>query len=253
MVDLGLADLSARNSDAKNYVKRGLDEVKERIYLAAERSGRRVEDVRIMGVTKFQPLEAIYAARDAGLSLFGENRVQERDIKRASWEGPDAEWHMVGHLQRNKARRALELFDCIQSVDSVELASTLERIIEESDDGGEHFESPYPIMVEVNTSGEISKQGIMPEKSFALIDDIAVKCPSIVITGLMTIGPLTRDEGRIQGAFASLRQLKDSAREKFGLELPHLSMGMSGDFELAIIEGSTIVRVGTAIFGSRKP
>ena len=138
-------------------------------------------------------------------------------------------------------------------MDSIELASTLERIIEKSEEYGEHFELPYPIMIEVNTSGEISKQGIMPKKSFALIDDIAVKCLRIEITGLMTIGPLTCDEGRIRAAFASLRQLRDSAREKFGLGLPHLSMGMSGDFESAILEGSTIVRVGTAIFGSRGP
>jgi len=230
-------------------IRRGLDEVKERVALAAERSGRHADDVLIMGVTKFQPLEAIYAARDAGLSLFGENRVQEREGKRESWEGLDVEWHMIGHLQRNKARRALELFDCIQSIDTIELASALDRIIKE----GGCSKSQYPIMVEVNISGEISKQGIMPEKSFALIDEIAVKCPSIEITGLMTIGPFTDDEGRIRTAFASLRQLRDEVRGKFGLRLPHLSMGMSGDYEFAILEGSTIVRVGTAIFGLRKP
>jgi len=233
-------------------IRRGLDEVRERISSAAERSGRNPDEVRIMGVTKFQPLEVIYAARDAGLLLFGENRVQERDGKKASWEGPDAEWHMIGHLQRNKARRALSLFDCIQSVDSIELANALERIIEESAGGGERFASPYPIMIEVNISGEITKQGIMPEKSFALIEDIAVKCPCIEITGLMTIGPLTGEEGRIRSGFAALRKLRDSLREKSGLRLPHLSMGMSGDYELAVLEGSTVVRVGTAIFGSRK-
>ena len=242
MVDSGISEI----------IRTGLDEVRERVSLAAEKSGRRAADVRIMGVTKFQPLEAIYAAREAGLSLFGENRVQEREVKSASWKGPDAEWHMIGHLQRNKARRALELFKCIQSVDSIELASALERIIEESEESGVRFESPYPIMVEVNISGEISKQGVIPEKSFALIDDIAVKCPRIEITGLMTIGPLSDDEDKIRSAFASLRQLRDNAREKFGLGLPHISMGMSGDYEFAILEGSTIVRVGTAIFGSRK-
>ena len=253
MVDSVMTDPNAENPGMINFIRRGLDEVRERVLLAAERSGRRPEDVRIMGVTKFQPLEAIYAALDAGLSLFGENRVQERQEKKASWEGPDAEWHMVGHLQGNKARRALELFDCIQSIHSIELAGSLERIIRESGDNGGRFESPYPIMIEVNTSGEISKQGIMPEKSFALIDYIAVKCPRVEITGLMTIGPLTDDESRIRTAFESLRQLRDRAREEFGLGLPHLSMGMSGDFELAILEGSTIVRVGTSIFGSRKP
>ena len=239
------------DSGIKDHIKRGLDETRERVSSAAARSGRRPEDVLLMGVTKFQPLEAIYAARDAGLSLFGENRVQEREGKTVSWEGPRVKWHMIGHLQRNKARRALELFDCIQSVDSIELALALDRIIGES--GGDAGDSapPYPIMIEVNVSGEISKQGVTPEKSFALINEIAVKCPRIEITGLMTIGPLTSDERMIRSAFASLRRLGDSIREKSGLKLPHLSMGMSGDYELAILEGSTIVRVGTAIFGSR--
>ena len=252
MVDFDMMNPDVKNQGAVNSIKRGLDEVKERVLLAAGRSGRRPEDVKLMGVTKFRPLEAIYAARNAGLSLFGENRVQELEEKRAAWEGPDVEWHMVGHLQRNKARRALELFDCIQSVHSIELVGALERIIRESDDSGGRLKSPYPIMVEVNVSGEISKQGVIPEKSFALIDYIAVKCSRVEVTGLMTIGPLTGDDGIIRAAFARLRQLRDSARERFGLELPHLSMGMSSDFELAILEGSTIVRVGTSIFGQRE-
>lgn len=230
-------------------IRRNILEVREKLSAAAERSGRRAEDVRLMGVTKFQPLESIYAARDEGLSLFGENRVQERGEKKSVWEGPDAEWHMIGHLQRNKARRALELFGCVQSVDDIELALALDRIAGEA--GGEDPRPPYPIMVEVNVSGEITKQGIIPEKCFALIEGIAVKCHRIEITGLMTIGPMTSDENGIASAFGMLRELRDGARKRFGLALPHLSMGMSGDYELAIREGSTIVRVGAAIFGSR--
>ena len=237
---------------SREDIRRNLDDVRERLAESARRSGRRPEDVTLMGVTKFQPLESIYAARDFGLSLFGENRVQEREEKNSSWEGQNAEWHMIGHLQRNKARRALELFSCVQSVDSAELAAALNRIASERNTDGEHTAASFPIMVEVNVSGEISKQGIIPEKSFALIEDIAVKCPRIEIIGLMTIGPLTGEEHKIGAAFGMLRNLRDEARKKFGLALPHLSMGMSGDYEIAIREGSTIVRVGTAIFGARK-
>jgi pyridoxal phosphate enzyme (YggS family) len=155
---------------------------------------------------------------------------------------------MIGHLQRNKARRAVELFDCIQSVDSFELASTLERAL-----AGKFGEGvrDCPIMVEVNVSGEESKQGVPPGKSFALIEEIAVKCPHIKIEGLMTIGPLGGGAKAAGESFASLRKLRGEMREKFGLAMPHLSMGMSGDYAIAIEEGSTIVRIGTAIFGAR--
>jgi uncharacterized pyridoxal phosphate-containing UPF0001 family protein len=124
-------------------------------------------------------------------------------------------------------------------------------MIKEEGDGGIHSKSRYPIMIEVNVSGEYSKQGVTPEKCFALIDDIAVKCSKVEIIGLMTIGPMTGDTDRIGASFALLGKLREGAREKFSLEMPHLSMGMSGDYDLAIKEGSTIVRVGTAIFGSR--
>jgi pyridoxal phosphate enzyme (YggS family) len=237
--------------DSREAVRRNLGEVREKLASSALASGRRPEDILLMGVTKFQPLESIYAARDLGLSLFGENRVQEREEKNASWAGPGAEWHMIGHLQKNKARKALELFDCIQSVDDIGLALTLERIIKEEGDGGIHSNRRYPIMIEVNVSGEYSKQGVTPEKCFALIDDIAVKCSKVEIIGLMTIGPMTGDTGQIAASFGLLGKLREGAREKFGFAMPHLSMGMSGDYDLAIKEGSTIVRVGTAIFGLR--
>ncbi|MDR3279650.1 MAG: YggS family pyridoxal phosphate-dependent enzyme [Synergistaceae bacterium] len=234
----------------QDEIKRNIDRVRENIELAATRSGRSAGEICLMGVTKFQPLDAIYAALSCGLSFFGENRVQERDEKKSKWDGPDATWHMIGHLQRNKARRALELFDCIQSVDNFELASALERIIATNEDGERHL-SPYPIMAEVNVSGEESKQGVSPEKCFALIEDIAVKCPHIEIKGLMTIGPISSDERMIGESFATLRGIRDDARGRFGLALPHLSMGMSGDYAIAIEEGSTIVRIGGALFGAR--
>jgi pyridoxal phosphate enzyme (YggS family) len=203
-----------------------------------------------MGVSKFQPAEAILAAFECGLSLFGENRVQERESKSAALSGIQAEWHMIGTLQKNKARRALALFGCIQSVDDMAAAETLERIIRESP-GETKFARPYPVMVEVNVSGEDTKQGVAPEKCFALIDNIAVKCPHVEVCGLMTIGPAGGDGHKIRDAFRALRELKEGAEKRFDFAMNHLSMGMSGDYAAAISEGSTIIRIGTAIFGAR--
>jgi pyridoxal phosphate enzyme (YggS family) len=231
-------------------IRRNIEEVRENLASAARRSGRKPDDILLMGVTKFQPIESIYFAIEAGLVLFGENRVQERDEKNSKWEGTKAEWHMIGHLQRNKARRATELFDCIESVDSIELAAIMERALNEGPEA-EQRTGVYPVMIEVNTSGEKSKHGVSPENCFALMEDIAVKCPHIQIAGLMTIGPLTSDEKIIAESFSLLRKLRDEARKKLGFPLPHLSMGMSGDYAVAIEEGSTIVRIGTAIFGGR--
>ncbi|MDR1580903.1 MAG: YggS family pyridoxal phosphate-dependent enzyme [Synergistaceae bacterium] len=231
-------------------IRRNLEAVRENLSSAAAASGRKPEEIALMGVSKFQPAESILAAFECGLRLFGENRVQERESKSTSLSGMQAEWHMIGTLQKNKARRALALFDCIESVDNAALAETLERII------GEHTEEtkfvlPYPVMVEVNVSGEDTKQGVAPEKCFALIDDIAVKCPHVGICGLMTIGPQSEDEHKIRDSFRALRELKEAAKKRFDFAMHHLSMGMSGDYAAAISEGSTIVRIGTAIFGVR--
>ncbi|MDR1510546.1 MAG: YggS family pyridoxal phosphate-dependent enzyme [Synergistaceae bacterium] len=235
----------------RDEITRNIGAIREKIASAAAKSGRNPGDIRLMGVSKFQPLESIYAARDCGLFLFGENRVQEREEKIARWEGPSVECHMIGHLQKNKARKALELFDCVESVDNTELALVIERVTRERSEAEGRTDGRCPIMIEVNVSGEETKQGISPEKCFALIDDIAVKCPHVEIKGLMTIGPMTDDEKKIGAAFAALRKLRDDARGKSGLILEHLSMGMSGDYTLAIMEGSTIVRIGSAIFGIR--
>jgi pyridoxal phosphate enzyme (YggS family) len=231
-------------------IRRSLDEVRENIASAAEASGRKREEIALMGVSKFQPAESILSAFECGLRLFGENRVQERESKSAALGGIQAEWHMIGTLQKNKARRALAMFDCIQSVDGIELAAAIERIIGENPEEAK-FARPYPIMVEVNVSGEDTKQGVAPEKCFALIDNIAVKCPHVEINGLMTIGPLSEDEHKIRDSFKTLRELKEGAKKRFDFEMRHLSMGMSGDYAAAISEGSTIVRIGTAIFGAR--
>jgi pyridoxal phosphate enzyme (YggS family) len=245
----------------RDEVRRGIEAAREAIASAAERSCRRPDDIALMGVTKFQPAEAIIAALELGVKLFGENRVQEREEKSLSL--PDlpntpntpkkrAEWHMIGHLQRNKARRALALFDCIESVDNIDLARAIERIINENIDGCEYAKGAYPILIEVNVSGEVSKEGVSPGACLALTEDILKDCPHLNIEGFMTIGPNVSDERAIRESFASLRDMRDAARRISGLPLPHLSMGMSGDYCIAIEEGSTIVRIGTGIFGSRR-
>ena len=168
-------------------------------------------------------------------------------MKKEKWgdAGPELEWRLIGHLQKNKARRAVELFDSVDSVDSLPLAATLDRIAMEQD-------RSLPVLIEVNTAAEASKTGIAPDAFSELLDQV-LNSSRLVLQGLMTIGPLTDDEAQVRRAFASLRELWLRARASSGRDLPILSMGMSGDFEWGILEGSTMVRVGTAIFGSRQP
>ena len=158
-------------------------------------------------------------------------------------EGDGPEWRLIGHLQKNKARRAVEVFDSVDSVDSIGIASTLDRIAMELD-------RSLPVLIEVNTAGEASKTGIEPGEFPKLLDHV-LNSPRLNLQGLMTIGPLTDDEAQVRRAFASLRELSDRARSSSGRELSVLSMGMSGDFEWGILEGSTMVRIGTALFGPR--
>lgn len=217
--------------------------VRSKIAQAAHRSGRSPQSVRLVGVSKFHPLEELVVAVDCGVDILGESRVQEAQVKREEWpEGKKVCWHLIGHLQTNKARRALELFDVIQSVDRSELAQAMERIL------AERGLSDYPILLEVNISGEISKQGVSPNEAEALLEGILTHCPRLRVDGLMTIAAL-REDARV--FFVRLRELAERLRRHSGLPLPELSMGMSGDFESAIEEGSTLVRVGTALFGAR--
>ncbi|MDR1515176.1 MAG: YggS family pyridoxal phosphate-dependent enzyme [Synergistaceae bacterium] len=234
-------------------MRENISGIRAKIKEAAERSGREPKDVTLIGVSKFQPLESLYMALDCGITILGENRVQEREQKAASWAGKPAEWHMIGHLQRNKSRKALELFDCVQSVDSFELASALDKITAEKagkDDSGLNTE-PFIIMIEVNTSGEESKNGVSPDGCIVLAEKIINECPNLKVDGLMTIGPLAA-VSETRRSFALLRSLALDIRAKLGVGLRHLSMGMSGDFEAAIEEGSTMVRIGTGIFGARR-
>lgn len=230
---------------AREMIRENVSRTRERIAEAARRAGRTADEITLVGVSKFQPLELLYAAVDCGVNLLGESRVQEAEDKRRAWQTEPPLWHMIGHLQRNKARKALSLFDCIESVDSGELAAAMERVLSE---GGAR---PFPIFVEVNTSGEFTKHGIHPDKTLELFDTIIQFCPSLRLEGLMTIGPLGGGERAVRASFARLREMAESLRDRTGLPLKHLSMGMSGDFEWAIEEGSTFVRIGTGIFGIR--
>jgi pyridoxal phosphate enzyme (YggS family) len=233
-----------------SLMRENISKIRAKIKEAAKRSGREPEDVTLIGVSKFQPLESLYMALDCGITILGENRVQEREQKAASWTRERVEWHMIGHLQRNKSRKALDLFDCVQSVDNFELAYSLDKITAEKIDSGLKSE-PFVIMIEVNTTGEESKNGVSPDGFFVLAEKILSECPNLKIDGLMTIGTLAGiSESR--RSFALLRSLSEDIRAKLGVKSRRLSMGMSGDFEAAIEEGSTMVRIGTGIFGARR-
>jgi pyridoxal phosphate enzyme (YggS family) len=218
--------------------------VLERIAGAAAAAGRRAEEITLVAVSKTVDADAVRAAWAAGQRLFGENRAQELRAKSRLLSDLPIEWHFVGSLQTNKVRLVLPLATLIHSVDRAELAEQIARRLPPG--------ATYPILVQVNTSREASKSGVSPEALPALLDRIA-GLPRLRVEGLMTIGPLTEDAEATRAAFALLRRLRDAerARGRVGAPLTDLSMGMSGDLELAIAEGATIVRVGTDLFGPR--
>lgn len=212
------------------------------------RSGREPGDVKLLAVSKTHPIEDLLPAVDTGLIWgLGENKVQEGESKVRDW--PDdhpVSWHLIGHLQRNKARKALSVFSMIHSVDSLRLGETIDRLAQEMG------LSPYPVLVEVNTSGEAAKHGVMPEDALSTVLSLLELCPNLDVLGLMTVGPLSDDRSDTARAFESLRILRDRISIETGLALRELSMGMSGDFDLAIEQGSTVVRIGSSIFGDRE-
>jgi pyridoxal phosphate enzyme (YggS family) len=217
--------------------------VREKIVRSAARAGREPSEIKLAAVTKTRSVEEMLEAAP-WVDALGENRVQEAASKKREWPaGSGAVWRMIGHLQSNKVRKALELFDTVDSVDSVGLARALDRAAKEAG-------RALSVLLEVNTSGEASKTGVEPCRFSELVDGV-LECPHLKLEGLMTIGPLTDDEARIRGAFAGLREMAAWARLRSDLPLPVLSMGMSGDFEWAVLEGSTMVRIGTALFGPR--
>jgi pyridoxal phosphate enzyme (YggS family) len=221
-----------------------LHHVQSQIAEAAKKSGRSVDDVELVAISKTHEAEKVRAAFDAGQQLFGESRVQEARAKIPLLPSA-AHWHFVGRLQRNKVRHALPLFELFHSVDSLELARDMNRIADE--------EGLRPrVLLEVNVAGEGSKIGFAPATLRGQMETI-LELPRLTIEGLMTIPPLAPEAEASRKYFVALRELRDQFATEFDLELPQLSMGMSGDFLVAIEEGATLVRVGTAIFGRRTP
>jgi len=225
-------------SDIADTVRRA----QERIAEACAKVRRNPNSVEIVGVTKTHGPDVVREAWEAGIRLFGENKVQEAAWKiPASVSGP--EWHLIGHLQRNKVRPALELFSVVHSVDSVKLLEQIERAAEE---GGHRPE----ILLEVNVAGEASKSGLRPEDVPAAIE-CALGCRNLTLTGLMTMAPFCPDPEMTRPVFAKLRECRDKWEQAFNVGLPRLSMGMSNDFAVAVEEGATWVRLGTVLFGHR--
>jgi hypothetical protein len=224
-------------------VAQNLDSIQQRIRAACERAGRPFESVTLLAVTKGQPPDAVSEAGRLGLTHFGENKIQEAKAKIPLCSGK-LRWHFIGHLQSNKCRDAVELFEMIQSVDSLNVAQEISKRAEQAG-------KTMPILLEVNLAGEASKFGYRPETLETELNQIN-SLPRLEIHGLMTVPPWTSNAENVRPVFRQLRELKERAEQVLGAPLPQLSMGMSGDFEVAIEEGATIVRIGTALFGPRK-
>ncbi len=224
-----------------------LEPVMDRIRKAALRAGRKAEEIRVMGVTKLQPWETVLEAYQGGMRIFGENRVQEAKEKYKEIL-PGMELHLIGHLQSNKAKYVPHLFSWVDSIDRFSIAEELEKRL------AKEPENPsLQVLLELNTSGEGSKSGY-PSYELLLRDmEKILSCPHLQVRGLMTVGPLTTDPKAIRRSFRALSQaLEDLKRRYPEVNWDTLSMGMSGDFEIAIEEGSTLVRLGTIIFGERR-
>jgi pyridoxal phosphate enzyme (YggS family) len=225
-------------------IAENIQRVRESMARAAERAGRRVEEITLVAVSKTFPGEAIRAAFEAGLRHFGENRVQEWESKQPLVADLEATWHLIGHLQSNKARRAANLFHRIDSVDSLSLAQKLDLAAAAE---GKRLQ----ILVEVHLSDETTKSGAV-EADLPMLTEGIVELSHLKLRGLMTIPPFFDDVHRVRPYFRKLRELRDELSKRLGGALPALSMGMSHDFEIAIEEGATEIRVGSAIFGARQ-
>ena len=219
-----------------------LETLRRRIRCACERAGRAPDEITLLAVTKGQPPEVVKAAADLGLSFFGENKIQEAKAKIPLCPGR-LHWHFIGHLQSNKCRDAVELFEMIQSVDNLSLAREIAKRAEQS-------AKTMPVMLEVNVAGEASKFGYHPECLLKELKEL-IALPRIEVCGLMTVPPWSPEAEKVRPYFRRLRELKAECEQILGVPLRHLSMGMSGDFEVAIEEGATMVRIGTALFEPR--
>lgn len=227
-----------------NQISQNLEEIRRRIHEAALSTGRNPAEVRLVAVTKTVTLDRLQEAVAAGHTLFGENYVQEAKRKIAAL-GQGLTWHFIGHLQSNKAKAAVEFFDLIHSVDRLRLAQALEQ-------AAARLGKVQNILLQVNLAGEESKSGTIPEAAQDLLGEIS-KMPHLKVLGLMTMPPWFPDPEEVRPYFRALRELRDRLRDKQAVDgdLPELSMGMTDDFEVAVEEGATLVRIGTAIFGRR--
>jgi pyridoxal phosphate enzyme (YggS family) len=228
--------MPAETHQPVSAIAENLRRVRERIDAACRRAGRSPSEVALVGVSKSFPAEAVVAAWQAGLREMGENRIQEAAAKipLAAAQGATPRWHLVGHLQSNKVKTALGLFDIIHSVDSLRLAQAISR----------QAAKPVPVLLEVNVAGEASKYGLRPEELAQTLTEVR-SLPNLDVRGLMKVAPLVADAEAVRPVFRRLRRLAES------LGLRELSMGMTDDFEVAVEEGSTLVRIGRAIFGPR--
>lgn len=227
-------------------IKENLARVRRRIDQAAARCGRNPATVRLVAVSKTVPASRVQEAIDAGVRLLGENYIQEAREKIDALVASPAAWHFIGHLQTNKARLAVELFELIHSVDSLKLARELDKQARRQN-------KVQPILIQVNIAEEISKSGITEQEAPELIREVSC-CDNLSVRGLMTMPPFFNAPEKVRPYFKALRQLSDriAAMEIAGVTMAELSMGMTGDFAVAVEEGATLVRVGTAIFGERQ-
>ena len=224
-------------------IAENLQRVCEQIAQAAEKVGRAADEIELVAITKTHPADKVREAIEAGQTLFGESRVQEARAKIPELRS-NLRWHFVGHLQKNKIRHALPLFEMIHSVDSLGLAQDINRIAEE--------EGMHPrVLLEVNVAGEGSKFGFSPDKLRDQMEEL-LALPRLSILGLMTIPPLAEESEASRKYFVQLRELRDRLQTEFRVDLAQLSMGMTHDYAVAVEEGATLVRVGTAIFGERR-
>jgi PLP dependent protein len=222
--------------------------VRDRIAEVAQRVGRQPAEITLVAVVKTRPLELVRLAYDLGITHFGENRLQEALPKMAAFHPSDVQWHMIGHVQTNKVGKIVGQFDSIHSIDSLHLAETLNRHVA-SLNLADH--QRQPILLQVNVSGEASKEGFEPDTLISLTRQIAA-LEHLEIQGLMTLAPLVDDPAKTRPVFRALRELRDKLREAVPVcAWQHLSMGMTNDYQIAIEEGATIVRIGRAIFGER--
>ena len=229
-----------QEAQAKNYLRKNLAEVARKIEQSASKVGRNANEIKLIAVSKTHPIEILQAAINVGATVFGENKVQEAEGKIEAIGREKVEWHLIGHLQKNKARKAVQIFDVIHTLDSIELVRRLERICKE-----EQRES-LSVLAQVDLANEATKNGVAENDLPQLIEFLQT-CDCLKLTGLMIIPPFFEDAENVRPYFRRLRELRDKI-----LPNGELSMGMSHDFPIAIEEGATLVRVGTAIFGERK-